>query len=64
MLTLCVISFPRNVLSLYGEVYFRAWRVASGAYLKVHNLLNFVLFEMCNFLQYTMIIVLGCVVSQ
>lgn len=25
----------RNVLSLYGEVYFRAWRVASGAYLKV-----------------------------
>ncbi|KAL9966949.1 hypothetical protein ACROYT_G025098 [Oculina patagonica] len=24
-----------NVLSLYGEVYFRAWRVASGAYLKV-----------------------------
>jgi len=24
-----------NVLSFYGEVYFRAWRVASGAYLKV-----------------------------
>ena len=40
MLTLCVISSPRNVLSLYGEVYFRAWRVASGAYLKVHNLLT------------------------
>ena len=23
------------MLSLYGEVYFRAWRVASGPYLKV-----------------------------
>lgn len=31
----------RNVLSLYGEVYFRAWRVASGAYLKVLLMINF-----------------------
>ncbi|XP_073235471.1 condensin-2 complex subunit G2-like [Porites lutea] len=28
-------SCAMNVLSLYGEVYFRAWRVASGPYLKV-----------------------------
>ena len=25
----------RSVLSQYGEVYFRAWRVASGPYLEV-----------------------------